>query len=72
MNPFQKNPFVNNNETTIKGYNPVMNERQKIEQIKLDMNKVKQIKQIEPTLKNNPQMTVSQKIDALRNIKNDN
>lgn len=70
MNPFQKNPFVNNNDTQINGYNPVMNERKKIEQIKLDMNKVKQMKPLEQ--QNNSQMTVSQKIDALRNIKNDN
>ena len=70
MNPFQKNPFVNNRETQMNGYNPKMIERQKIEKIKLDMNKVKQTKPLEQ--QNNPQMTVSQKIDALRNMNNDN
>lgn len=69
MNPFQKNPFMNNNNNTqIKGYNPDFQERNKIENIKMNMNKIKQIKPIEQQNNTKPQMTVSEKIEALRNI----
>lgn len=68
MNPFQKNPFMNNNNAQIKGYNPDFQEKNKIERIKMDMNKVKQLKPIEKQEEQRPQMTVSEKIDALRNI----
>lgn len=68
MNPFQKNPFMNNNNTQIKGYNPDFQERNKIENIKMNMNKIKQIKPIEQQNNTKPQMTVSEKIEALRNI----
>ena len=68
MNPFQKNPFMNNNNTQIKGYNPDFQEKNKIENIKMTMNKIKQIKPIEKQENTKPQMTVSEKIEALRNI----
>ena len=68
MNPFQKNPFMNNNNTQIKGYNPDFQERNKIENIKMNMNKIKQIKPIEQQNNTKPKMTVSEKIEALRNI----
>ena len=68
MNPFQKNPFVNNNNSTVKGYNPDFQEKNKLERIKMQMNQIKQIKPIEQEQKEKPQMTVSEKIDALRNI----
>ncbi len=68
MNPFQKNPFVKNNNTQIKGYNPDFQERNRIENIKMNMNKIKQIKPIEKQDNPKPQMTVSEKIEALRNI----
>lgn len=68
MNPFQKNPFMNNNTTQLKGYNHDFQERNKIENIKMNMNKIKQIKPIEKTEPTKPQMTVSEKIEALRNI----
>lgn len=41
MNPFQKNPFVKNKETIIKGYNPKLDEQNKLENIKLNMTKLK-------------------------------
>ncbi len=68
MNPFQKNPFMNNNNAQIKGYNPDFQEKNKIENIKMSMNKLKQIKPIEKQENSKPQMTVSEKIEALRNI----
>lgn len=68
MNPFQKNPFMNNSNTQIKGYNADFQERNKIENIKMNMNKIKQIKPIETKETPKPQMTVSEKIEALRNI----
>ena len=68
MNPFQKNPFMNNGNTQIKGYNPDFQERNKIENIKMNMNKIKQIKPIEKQENTKPEMTVSEKIEALRNI----
>ena len=68
MNPFQKNPFMNNSNTQIKGYNADFQERNKIENIKMNMNKIKQIKPIETKESPKPQMTVSEKIEALKNI----
>lgn len=68
MNPFQKNPFLKNNNTTIKGYNPEFQEKNKLENIKVNMNKIKQIKPIEKQENTKPQMTVSEKIEALKNI----
>lgn len=67
MNPFQKNPFVKNNNTQIKGYNQEFQEKNKIEQIKQNMNNIK-IKPMEKQENQRPQMTVSEKIEALRNI----
>ncbi len=67
MNPFQKNPFINN-KSTISAYNQDFQEKNKIEQIKMNMNKIKQIKPIETKEEQRPQMTVSEKIEALRNI----
>ncbi len=68
MNPFQKNPFLKNSDTQIKGYNQAFQERNKIENIKINMNKIKQIKPIEKQENTRPEMTVSEKIEALRNI----
>jgi hypothetical protein len=68
MNPFQKNPFIKNeNKTRIVGYNPEFQEKNKLENIKLGMTKLK-IKPIEqkPIKKNN--MTVNEKIEAIKNI----
>ena len=68
MNPFQKNPFMNKeNDTKIVGYNPGFQEKNKLEKIKLGMTKLK-IKPIEqkPIKKND--MTVSEKIEAIKNI----
>lgn len=67
MNPFQKNPFLKNNDTQIKGYNPAFQEKNKLEKIKLEMNNTK-IKPIEQKENTRPQMTVSEKIEALKNI----
>ncbi len=69
MNPFQKNPFVNNeNKTKIVGYNPGFQEKNKLENIKMEMNKLKQIKPIEQEKVKPNKMTVSEKIEALKNI----
>lgn len=68
MNPFQKNPFVNNKNVTIKGYNPELNEKNKLENIKIKMNKLKQIKPIEEQKIEKKQMTVQEKINMLNNI----
>ena len=68
MNPFQKNPFLKNSDTQIKGYNQAFQKRNKIENIKINMNKIKQIKPIEKQENTRPEMTVSEKIEALRNI----
>lgn len=67
MNPFQKNPFLKNNDTQIKGYNPAFQEKNKLEKIKLEMNNTK-IKPVEQKENTRPQMTVSEKIEALKNI----
>ena len=67
MNPFQKNPFLKNNNTQIKGYNPAFQEKNKLEKIKLEMNNTK-IKPIEQKENTRPQMTVSEKIEALKKI----
>ena len=68
MNPFQKNPFVNNKDTKIIGYNPGFQEKNKLEKIKIGMNKLKQIKPIEEKKIKPNEMTVSEKIEALKNI----
>lgn len=68
MNLFQKNPFVNNKNTTIQGYNPELNEKNKIEKIKINMNKIKQVKPIEEKKIEKKQMTVQEKINMLNNI----
>jgi len=67
MNPFQKNPFMNNKNST-NVYNQDFQEKNKLERIKMDMNKIKQFKPIEKQEEQRPQMTVSEKIEALRNI----
>ena len=68
MNPFQKNPFINNTKSTIKGYNPQFEEKNKIESIKINMAKLKQIKPKEELKPIEKKSTVSEKIEALRNI----
>ena len=67
MNPFQKNPYLKNNNTQIKGYNTAFQEKNKLEKIKLEMNNTK-LKPIEKQENIKPQMTVSEKIEALKNI----
>ena len=57
---------MNNKSTNV--YNQEFQEKNKLERIKMDMNKVKQFKPIEKKEEQRPQMTVSEKIDALRNI----
>ena len=67
MNSFQKNPFVNSN-SLVNQYNSKFNEKNKIEKIKMDMNKAKNLKPIENKEFSKPQMTISEKINALNNI----
>jgi hypothetical protein len=63
MNPFQKNPFVKNKETIIKGYNPKLEEQNKLENIKLNMTKLKYEK---PT--NIPNPSMQQRINNLKEM----
>ncbi len=67
MNSFQKNPFMNSN-TVVNEYNSKFNEKNKLEKIKMDMNKVKQVKPIVKQDNLKTQMTISDKIEALNNI----
>jgi hypothetical protein len=66
MNLFQKNPFVSNTEQ--KQYNNDFSEKNKLEKIKMDMYKVKQIKPLETPKQEQKQITVKEKIDLLKNI----
>ena len=68
MNQFQKNPFVNKENTTIKGYNTEFNEKNKIEKIRINMSKIKQIKPIEQKTSEKKQMTIQEKINMLKDI----
>ena len=65
MNPFQKNPFaIKNNNTHIVGKNISINDKEKIEKIKENMNKLKYNEKV--SVENN--ITVKEKIDNLKNL----
>lgn len=69
MNPFQKNPFASNNANTkIVGNKIILNETQKIENIKETMLKTKMQPIPVQEKKQSPQISVKEKIDILKNI----
>lgn len=68
MNPFQKNPFVNNKNAKIVGYNPEFSEKNKLEKIKMDMTKLKYDRPEEESKKQKKEMTINEKINSLKNI----
>lgn len=69
MNPFQKNPFQKNSQTKIIGYNKTFDEKQKLENIRENMAKLKFSKPV-ITEQNKEEKIIStkDKIDLLKNI----
>ena len=70
MNPFNKNPFSNNNTNThIVGNNIHFDEKKKLENIKENMTKLKFSKPIaEEQKKEETPLSVKDKINLLKNI----
>lgn len=72
MNPFNKNPFANTNNTKIVGNNIHFDEKQKLDSIKEKMAKLKfQTTQEVPEEKpqnNQQEQSLADKIDNLKNI----
>jgi len=68
MNPFNKNPFVNNTDTRIVGNNINFNEKQKLENIKEKMTKLKFQKPQEVPKEDSKIPNVKDKIDNLKNL----
>ncbi len=67
MNPFNKNPFVSNTNTKIVGNKINFDEKQKIENIKEKMAKLK-YKASHEVPENTYQPSVKEKIENLKNI----
>ncbi len=68
MNPFNKNPFINKKETKIVGNNIQFDEKQKIENIRENMNKLKfNIQETKVPIEDN-QQNVKDRIDNLKNL----
>lgn len=68
MNQFQKNPFQNNSKTKIVGYNKIMDEKTKIQNIKENMMKLKHTKPTEKEKITETKLNYNQKVDILKNL----
>ena len=68
MNQFQKNPFQNNSKTKIVGYNKIMDEKTKIQNIKENMMKLKYTKPTQKEKITETNLNHNQKVDILKNL----
>ena len=68
MNPFQKNPFISNSSSSIKGYNPQFDEKKKLDKIRDDMAKTKFIKPVQEKTIEKKELSKNEKVGFLRNI----
>ncbi len=68
MNPFNKNPFAKTTNTRIVGNNIQFDEKQKLENIRENMNKLKLNKPNETMPGENQQLNIKERIDNLKNI----
>ncbi len=66
MNPFQKNPFTQINNTKIAGNNIHFDEKKKIEKIKENMNRLKYQREEVPDQEK--AISTKEKIDILKNL----
>lgn len=68
MNPFQKNPFISNSSSTIKGFNPLFDEKKKLDNIRENMAKNKFMKPMQEEKLEKEELSVNEKVNLLKNI----